>query len=283
MKVFVFGAGRYGREIASRIISEGSAEVIGFLDNYSKDSKLEWDGRSVDIFKPNEIVNKEYDQIILALDWVDEAIKQLIELKVDFYKINTTHIINKGLGARDIFLNHLAKEIYRNGIEGSVAEAGVFKGAFSEKISTAFPDRKLYLFDTFEGFDDRDIVEETEKAKNDLDKSGYFSDTSVDYVLRRIPNPQNAIIKKGYIPETLKGINDRFCFVNLDLDLYKPTLSALEFFWDKVNKGGGILIHDYYNEFSFPNLKKGVIEFSEKKGICFFPIGDGLSVFLPKI
>ena len=283
MRAYIFGAGRYGREVAAQIISEGTAEVIGFLDNYAKDAKLEWNGYCVNIYKPSQVINTMFDQIILALDWVDEAIKQLLELNVDFYKINTTYIINKGLGARDIFLQHFAQEIYRNGIEGSVAEAGVFKGAFSEKISAAFPDRKLYLFDTFEGFDERDIIEETEKAKNGLDKSDYFNETSVDYVLRRIPNPQNVIIKKGYIPETLLGVDDRFCFVNLDLDLYKPTINALDFFWDKVNKGGGILIHDYYNEFSFPNLKKGVIEFSEKEGICFFPIGDGLSVFLPKI
>ena len=95
-------------------------------------------------------------------------------------------------------------------------------------------------------------------------------------------HPENVVIRKGYIPETLAGIDESFCFVNLDLDLVKPTLSALEFFWDKMVPGGGILIHDFYNEFSFPNLRRGVIEFCAIKKICFFPIGDSLSVFLPK-
>lgn len=47
-------------------------------------------------------------------------------------------------------------------------------------------------------------------------------------------------------------------------------------------RGGGILIHDYFNELNFPNLKKGVIEFAKEVGTQFFPIGDSLSVFIIK-
>lgn len=45
-----------------------------------------------------------------------------------------------------------------NSIEGSVAEAGVYQGNFSAVINKCFPTRKLYLFDTFEGFDSKEIL-----------------------------------------------------------------------------------------------------------------------------
>ena len=38
---------------------------------------------------------------------------------------------------------------------------------------------------------------------------------------------------------------EKFAFVSLDTDLYKPTLAGLEFFWPRMSKGGFIFIHDF--------------------------------------
>ena len=46
------------------------------------------------------------------------------------------------------------------------------------------------------------------------------------------------IVRQGYVPETLNGLEDeRFAFVLLDLDLYKPTLASLEFFYGRIHPG----------------------------------------------
>jgi len=60
----------------------------------------------------------------------------------------------------------------------------VYKGDFARLINEALPDRKLYLFDTFEGFDDRDVIVDKEKgfSKGDQD----FSDTSVERVISKM-------------------------------------------------------------------------------------------------
>ena len=47
-------------------------------------------------------------------------------------------------------------------------------------------------------------------------------------------------------------------------------------------EGCGILIHDYFDTYSFYNLKKGVIQFAEETGAKMFPIGDELSIFVVK-
>lgn len=47
----------------------------------------------------------------------------------------------------------VVKEIKKRKLQGAVAEVGVFQGEFAQYINVAFPDSKLYLFDTFDGFD----------------------------------------------------------------------------------------------------------------------------------
>lgn len=54
--------------------------------------------------------------------------------------------------------------------------------------------------------------------------------------------------KKRFFPESAEGIQDSFCFVNLDMDLYQPMLNGLRFFYDKMEKNGVILLHDYFHE-----------------------------------
>ena len=56
----------------------------------------------------------------------------------------------------------------------------------------------------------------------------------------------NVIIKNGFVPDTLQGLEDiTFAFVLLDLDKYKPTLASLEFFYPRLVKGGYLVVHDF--------------------------------------
>lgn len=65
----------------------------------------------------------------------------------------------------------------RKNISSSVAEAGVFRGEFAKYINQFFPDRKLYLYDTFEGFNASDMKNDDKlKVIGDLK---YVSNTSV--------------------------------------------------------------------------------------------------------
>ena len=62
------------------------------------------------------------------------------------------------------------------------------------------------------------------------------------------------------------------------MDLYKPTLMGLEWFGDRMVKGGCILIHDYFSE-TFMGVKEAVDEYLEMhSGLYKLPIGDGISV-----
>lgn len=57
----------------------------------------------------------------------------------------------------------IAEQIERNNIAGDIAEAGVDYGDCSWIINGAFPNRKFYLYDTFSGFDNRDVIIEQQQ------------------------------------------------------------------------------------------------------------------------
>ena len=108
-----------------------------------------------------------------------------------------------------------------------------------------------------------------------------FSKTNIDIVLSKMTYKENVIIKKGFFPESAVGVEDKFVFVSIDADLFDPIYQGLVFFYDKLCKGGVILVHDY-NNIEYKGAKAAVEEFSEKYNVSFFPLSDhcGSAVFL---
>jgi O-methyltransferase len=168
-------------------------------------------------------------------------------------------------------LELVSYEIRNKKLAGNVAELGVYKGKFAKYINGYFPDRKLYLFDTFAGFDKRDI--ESEKAKNLSGGEQDFSDTSLEAVLKQMPQPQNCIPVKGFFPESAARIHDSFVFVSLDTDLYEPLYQGLLFFYPRLVPGGYIFIHDFNND-AYPGSRSAVEQFCSEQKINFLPIPD---------
>ncbi|WP_051192580.1 TylF/MycF/NovP-related O-methyltransferase [Butyrivibrio sp. VCB2001] len=152
-------------------------------------------------------------------------------------------------------LELVAEEINNKDIEGSCAEAGVFLGEFSSAINRCFSNRKIYLYDTYEGFDSRDLQEQMEKFNlKSLPNSKGVMDTAkrhsaneqIEVVKSRLITPENAVIRKGYFPDTVEEEkDDKFAFVSLDMDYYRPLFEGLKFFWPRMSAGGYIFMHDY--------------------------------------
>lgn len=271
-KVFIFGSGSTGKSILHKVAE--SYDVIGYLDNDSK----RW-GMSVgnyEIYPPEKLQSSVFDAIIIAsLTGVGDISKQLMAMGIPQEKI-IQHFVEVSVKSRILFLEKLG-ELWGDSMEGSIAEGGVFRGDFSCEMNRVFPDKKLYLFDTFLGFDNRDIAVEKENQFSECGGS-HLNITSEELVLKKLPYPEKAVIRKGYFPETIAGIEERFCFVNLDFDLYQPILAGLEYFYPRMVSGGIILTHDYFSE-GYRGVKQAVMEFEKRRnGIRKFPIGDGISI-----
>lgn len=177
--------------------------------------------------------------------------------------------------SRIISLELASREIYRYGIKGCVAEVGVYRGYFAEFINHFFPDRDFYLFDTFCGFDARDIVIEKQNNYSDFEAHTDFLDTSVEIVLDKMEYKERCKFIKGYFPDTTKCIEDKeYCFVHLDTDLYLPTLNGLEYFYPRLSRGGYIFIHDFNG--LAQGVRNAVKDFSDKYSVGYVCLPDSI-------
>jgi len=174
----------------------------------------------------------------------------------------------------------LAREIEINQVLGSVAELGVYKGDFACILNQVFPHRNLYLFDTFGGFSDADVI--FDKENNYSKNSSLFQDTSVEIVMSKMANRDKCKIFKGYFPESAVEVDDIFSFVSLDADLFMPTYNGLLFFYERLSRNGYILVHDFNNRY-YSGAREAVVKFCKEKGIGYCPIPDYLgSVIIGK-
>jgi O-methyltransferase len=142
-------------------------------------------------------------------------------------------------------------------IPGDYAELGVYKGNSAKIMHLLDPNRRIYLFDTFEGFSDHDIS--IDPANPDKDS---FRDTSLDDVRKFVGASDKVIYCKGYFPDTTIYVppETTFALVQLDCDLYQPTKAGCEFFYSRLSKGGLMIIHDYYSG-RWPGVTKAVDDF----------------------
>jgi O-methyltransferase len=152
-------------------------------------------------------------------------------------------------------------------IPGAVAEVGVWRGETSAFLHQAAPDRRLYLFDTFEGFPEQDL------PAGHVDRR--FRDTSVEAVTARLGHAPNVVLTPGYVPDTLQLVADQqFAFVLLDLDLFEPTLASLEFFYTRLMPGGYLVMHDYNNAESDWACKRAFDTFLADRPERLVELGD---------
>lgn len=277
MKAIIFGAGGTGRRVYEMIRQNN--DILAFVDN----DPSKWGGqyKGISICTPEILKIKNYDVIYLGtLMGLAEVQDQLRDLNIPISKLDKTYV-EISVKSRILFIKRLAERYKKEGINGAVAEAGVFRGEFAREINTYFSDRKCYLFDTFEGFDERDFPFEIEGSMTEDAK--HLRSTSDELVYNKMPNKSKVEIRKGYFPETTHGINDQFAFVNLDMDLYRPTIEGLRFFYPKMSRGGIILIHDYFTEI-YPNIEKAVDDFEAECKIKLqkMPIGDDISIAIIK-
>ncbi|MCR1824121.1 TylF/MycF family methyltransferase, partial [Terrisporobacter muris] len=226
------------------------------------------------IYSAKESVKMMPDIIVITVLNKETSEEIQLQLKLLDYKgiIFNINDFKSYIDIRLASLRLIASEINEQKLEGEVAELGVYKGKFASEINRLFPNKKLYLFDTFEGFNSEDVSIENSHGYSKA-KVGDFSDTNMELVKNQLPYKEQAIFIKGYFPESVKEELPSFCFVSLDTDLYKPTYEGLKVFYPKLVKGGMIIIHDY-NSTQFPGVKDAVKEFCIENNAFLVPLCD---------
>ncbi len=279
-KVWIFGAGRTGENIYRQIREDVSVE--GFLDNDASYWGKDKEGLPI-IGNADALRGRDYDEVILASPTALSVMRtQLLDAGVHPLCINGSYVETQ-VNARINFLRDFASLQTQTHPSCCVAEGGVFQGEFAKEINACFPQYPLHLFDTFEGFDQRDIEVETLRHFS-KEKARHFNITSEELVRTKLPHPEQAVFHKGYFPETAQGIaEERFVFVNLDFDLYNPTLEGLRLFYPRMVTQGVILIDDYFLP-GYLGVLNAVSDFEAELGypLIKLPIGDHCGIAIVK-
>ena len=130
--------------------------------------------------------------------------------------------------------------------------------------------RRIHLFDSFNG------LNQYELRSADFHSLHTFNDYSFQDVARWFPDDDNLHFHVGFIPETLKQVEDeRFSFVHLDLNFYESTRESLRFFCTHLSPGGVIIVDDYGFKLYEDHVKRAVDEFCEESGLEMFSLGTG--------
>lgn len=278
VKTLIYCASGYGERVAYSLNDE-EYQVVGLVD-----SNPETWGKSLyglgRVLPPSKIPEIDYDLIIIA---ISEYEKEITNDLVNKYGVQAEKIVTyqpqvRGIHweeERIVMLRKCIALMKERDVQGDMAEVGVYTGEFCKLFNRYFPERKLFLFDTFTGFDsERDVVSKADEHN--------FKDTSVDIILEKMKAPENCIVRKGYFPDTAMGIEGEFSLVSLDCDLYNPILAGLEFFYPKLVPGGYMFIHDF-GSYQYEEVKKAVFEYCNKHSVPVFPIVDRcLSVIISK-
>ena len=172
-------------------------------------------------------------------------------------------------------------------LPGVIVDVGVCRGASTftwAKLCEIFCPtdvRKIvYGFDTFKGFPGLTEADGRENRNEDVQARGYYGGDTIERDLdlaRQAMNVEKHIkhinrveLIKGDVAETIpkfiqdKGNGLRIVLMNLDVDLYEPTKTALTYFVPLMVRGG-IIILDEYAVDTFGGESKAVDEYFKKQ------------------
>ncbi len=298
MQAVIFGWGKYGKALKSGLEKYYGVKVVAICDN----NEEVWGGKEegIPIIAPSQLAEISYEKIFICMrkgTMFKIVEEQLLEMGISKEKIVVMQMSIKYQDAfieldpiRKYWIKCFADFTRELGLIGNVAECGVYRGETAMFLNKYWPDRMLYLCDTFEGFAEKDIVNESNKYsafRNGPHKCNPFKNETpeqlIENVKTRMLYPDKIKIYQGYFPECARDIADKFCFVNLDMDLYQPQLEGLRFFWNKMEMGGVILLHDYFHP-DLPGVKSAVADFENELGCSLpkLPIGDQCSIAVVK-
>jgi len=250
------------------------------------------DGRTPAFFKDDPKSNYS-EMLIESTNKKEEFIRKYVDAVVrEVRRQKLTMVSQKRLeNVRDTALHVLERNI-----EGDFVETGTWKGgcslvmraanlAFSSASTSSFFNsssegrirhtrRQNWLFDTFEGlpgFSEADErIEKLVKRRMDPPGSYQFEGglQSVKKSFKCILNDdfQNLNFHKGLFKQTLSSVAaqrvKKIAVLRLDGDMYSSTMDVLQALYDKVVKGGFVIIDDYG---WWPQCKQAVHDFFDKQ------------------
>lgn len=193
----------------------------------------------------------------------------VFDASIDIKKNEANTIINEVKSytmtslERMFALYNSVEYVIKNNIPGDFVECGVWKGGSSMIIAKTLlklgvTDRKIYLYDTFEGMAkpeevDVDVLNSSALNKwDEADKNDYafWCESPLENVKNNMSLTtypmDNIIFVKGKVEDTIPGtIPENIALLRLDTDFYSSTYHEFFHLYPILSKNGVLIIDDY--------------------------------------
>jgi hypothetical protein len=167
-------------------------------------------------------------------------------------------------------------------VPGAFVECGVWKGgstglmALAHRATRAVPTRELHLFDSFEGLPEPDAVLDDQQSVDyagagggelrSVGKCVGTLDENRELMERLLGYPTDLLrYHVGWFQDTIPRdapALGSIALLRLDGDWYESTRICLEHLYDKVSRGGVVVIDDYGH---YEGCRKAVDEFLQRR------------------
>jgi O-methyltransferase len=172
-------------------------------------------------------------------------------------------------------LQSCVEAVVRDGVEGDLIEAGVWRGGASILMRAVLAtlgeeDRLVWVADSFEGLPSSRPDEFPADAGADEHFEFDFLSVSEAEVRRAFGRygmlDDQVRFLRGWFRETLPPLrgNGRWSLLRLDGDMYESTIIALESLYPDLSPGGFVVIDDYG---AIPQCRQAVSDFRGANGI----------------
>lgn len=201
------------------------------------------------------------------------------------YDYITTNILTMVSKERFETIDRLSNLLRHDNIEGDIVECGCWRGGMSMYLAHSFPERQIWVCDSFEGFED--LSQATIRWTAPDPHRPSFSEVAVnidgqshgpqsliapyDKVIKDfegigLSEKEGIIFLKGFVRNTLAPDTceiKKIALLRIDVDAYSATMDVLENLYDNVVKGGYIIFDDT----GIPSANSAINVFFHKRGI----------------
>ena len=166
------------------------------------------------------------------------------------------------------------------GLAGDFVECGVNTGIFSraicEYLNFARVAKRFFLFDTFQGIpEEQALPEERAQVRG---KNARIYGECYEAALKTFAPFPNVRLVRGTVPESLATVSiEQVSYLSIDMNLARPEIAALEFFWDRLVPGAVVVLDDYGFDGHRPQ-HDAIDEFAARRNVAVYtsPTGQGL-------
>lgn len=250
-----------------------ASEIKEAWNIYDENGDLLEEIRELPIMPLETAVTYESDCMVLVAGNKEdeEALKYMVYRTGYQGEVLSLFDISEEFALKTSVLRRVSRRLDELGVEGAIADLGAYRGDISWQMNAMMPERKLYLFDTFTGYDERDVAKEQQLQLSEAQAGTYsLSNNELEHlnerILGRMPYADMVELRPGWFPETAFDLeNEKYAMIHIDTGLYAPTYSGIQYFFPRMSKGGVILVSGYTNGKS-QSVCQAVRDLEEKYG-----------------